>query len=42
MPNRTIAEQLGISENTVKSSVREIFRRLDVDTRVDLVRLLTD
>ncbi len=40
--NRMIGSRLGISENTVKSLVREIYRRLEVDTRADLVRVLTD
>jgi DNA-binding CsgD family transcriptional regulator len=30
----------GVSVNTVKSQVRQIFRKLDVDTRVALVRRL--
>lgn len=39
--NAMIAQELGVSENTVKSSIREIYRRLEVDTRADLVRVLT-
>lgn len=39
--NRDIAERLAITENTVKSTVRDIYRRLDVDTRADLVRVLS-
>jgi DNA-binding CsgD family transcriptional regulator len=33
-----IARQRGVSANTVKSQVRQIFRKLDVDSRVALVR----
>lgn len=32
--NREIAERVHLSENTVKSHVQEIFRKLDVDNRV--------
>ena len=35
-----IATLRGVSINTVKSQVRQIFRKLDVDTRVALVRRL--
>jgi DNA-binding NarL/FixJ family response regulator len=35
-----IARLRGVSTNTVKSQVRQIFRKLDVDTRVALVRRL--
>ena len=35
-----IASLRGVSINTVKSQVRQIFRKLDVDTRVALVRRL--
>jgi len=35
-----IARLRGVSINTVKSQVRQIFRKLDVDTRVGLVRRL--
>ena len=40
---RTLAQTAalrGVSVNTVKSQVRQIFRKLDVDTRVALVRRL--
>jgi DNA-binding NarL/FixJ family response regulator len=32
-PNKAIALDLGISESTVKSSLRDIFRKLEVDSR---------
>jgi len=35
-----IAKLRGVTVNTVKSQVRQIFRKLDVDTRVALVRRL--
>lgn len=35
-----IASLRGVSVNTIKSQVRQIFRKLDVDTRVALVRRL--
>jgi len=35
-----IASLRGVTVNTVKSQVRQIFRKLDVDTRVALVRRL--
>jgi len=35
-----VATLRGVSINTVKSQVRQIFRKLDVDTRVALVRRL--
>jgi len=35
-----IADLRGVTVNTVKSQVRQIFRKLDVDTRVALVRRL--
>ena len=33
-----IARARGVSENTVKSQIRQIFRKLNVDSRVALVR----
>jgi len=35
-----IARLRGVSVNTIKSQVRQIFRKLDVETRVGLVRRL--
>jgi len=35
-----IATLRGVTVNTIKSQVRQIFRKLDVDTRVALVRRL--
>jgi DNA-binding NarL/FixJ family response regulator len=35
-----IAHLRGVSTNTVKSQVRQIFRKLDVESRVALVRKL--
>ena len=36
-----IANLRGVSPNTVKSQVRQIFRKLNVESRVALVRVLT-
>jgi DNA-binding CsgD family transcriptional regulator len=36
-----IASLRGVSANTVKSQVRQIFRKLDVESRVALVRKLS-
>ncbi|NMO15137.1 helix-turn-helix transcriptional regulator [Pyxidicoccus fallax] len=35
--NETIASELGLSEDTVKTHVRDIFRRLQVDSRADFL-----
>jgi DNA-binding NarL/FixJ family response regulator len=35
-----IASHRGVSANTVKSQVRQIFRKLNVESRVALVRML--
>jgi DNA-binding CsgD family transcriptional regulator len=33
-----IARLRGVTTNTIKSQIRQVFRKLDVDSRVDLVR----
>lgn len=40
--NRSIGEHLGLSYNTVRTHINEIFRKLGVHTRVDAVRALRD
>ena len=37
-----VARQLGVSENTLKSHVREIFRKLDVHSRGEAVERARD
>ncbi len=38
--NREVGERLGMSYNTVRTHINEIFRKLGVHTRVDAVRML--
>jgi LuxR family transcriptional regulator, maltose regulon positive regulatory protein len=38
MTNEEIASELFVSVNTVKTNLRAIYRKLDVDTRRDAVR----
>ncbi len=40
--NKDIASQLGISESAVKATVQELFRKLAVRRRVQLVRIALD
>jgi DNA-binding NarL/FixJ family response regulator len=35
-----VARLRGVSPNTVKSQVRQIFRKLNIDSRIELVRVL--
>ena len=37
MTNREIAAQLSISENTLRNQVHNVFRKLDVHNRLELV-----
>ena len=37
-----IAGRLGVSENTVKSTVRAIYKKLDVSSKADFIRLMTE
>jgi len=39
LTNRDIAEQLGISEAAVKASLRQLFEKLNVHTRAQLVKI---
>ena len=39
--NREIAAQMSLTENTVKSHLQDIFRRLDVRNRVEAVMRAT-
>ena len=37
LPNKTIAERLGVSEHTIKFHVNAIFRKLGAQSRTDAV-----
>ena len=39
-PNKVIAEALFISENTVKSHIKNIYRKLEISNRIQLLKLL--
>ena len=41
LKTRTIAEQLNIAERTVKTHIGNVYRKLGVSTRVDLVNMIT-
>jgi DNA-binding NarL/FixJ family response regulator len=42
LSNRDVAEQLGLSEHTIRNYLFEIFNRIGVSTRVELVRFFLD
>lgn len=39
-PNKLIADELGISEQTVKNRLSTLYRKLGVGNRLELMRLL--
>lgn len=40
VPRQVIADRLGLSRNTVRASLRIVYRRLNVRSRVELVAVL--
>lgn len=40
LSRKTIGDRLGITENTVKSAIREMYRKVDVKSRAEFVRKL--